>query len=117
VLSKRGEVAVGVQEGVTGLYALGGNERVNRLARGKAEGLQRLRILCRLDGNIKATDLDKLKRFKCFSGLIEVTLCAKALQNFRHDQVTDNDSFLLQQRIKSIYLWSGIPSEEIDPHA
>gem|GEM_PF-6681162 len=111
------KVAIGVKQCISSINALGGNDCVDGLANLEPKSLKCPEVLRSLDGNIAAAQINKLERLERLPGLVEVALRAKALQNFRCNEITHRDSLLRKECVKTLNLRGVFSTEEVYPDA
>jgi len=111
------KVAVGVKQRVPCINALGGNDCVDGFTNREPKSLKCSEVLRSLDGNIATAQINKLERLEGPASLVEVALRAKALQNFRRNEITHRNSLLRKECVKTLDLWSVFATEEVYPDA
>jgi len=111
------KVAVGVKQRVPSINTLGGNDCVDGLGNREPKRLKCSEVLRSLDCNIATAQINKLERLERPPSLVEVALRAKALQNFRRNEITHRDSLLRKECVKMLNLWGVFATEEVYPDA
>ncbi|AIT82552.1 hypothetical protein JI59_24090 (plasmid) [Novosphingobium pentaromativorans US6-1] len=111
------EVPIVMEEGQARDDAPGRDQRVDRFADGDTFCSQGPKVARCLHGNIRTIDLNELERLQQGMATIEIPVAGKALENFRKDDIADQERLVTKQDFEAVCLRRRRSAEEINPGA